>query len=411
MKKKIFAALMAGVMIFSLTACGKDGKNENSTENESIVYYEIGGTNHKELTDYSEYVTLGDYTGLKVEVQKSEDINIQVKDYISQILENNSTYAHVTDRVVGEDDTINLDYSGKYNGVAFEKGTATGYTYKIHGGFIDDLDKQLVGLECGKEYDLNCTFPKDYKNDASLAGKEVVFTVKVNYIQGEKIVPEWTDDFVKTLTSGTYQTTAAFEEELAIEIKEDNEANQESVYTSGIWEAIINNADIKKYPEEKVKTAKEDYLKEMKAECENAASQYGIEYEDILKLYGFENEEKLEEYCQERAEKELEYIMAASLIAQKENIAVTDKIYDAFIGNITENMTFADASSVEEKYGEDYIMESFIFQAVSEWLKERCEMVLVDKVEETTPDSTKEETTTEVTTKEETTTEDTTKAE
>ena len=74
-------------------------------------------------------------------------------------------------------------------------------------------------------------------------------------------------------------------------------------------------------------------------------------------------------------------------------------------------MTFADASSVEEKYGEDYIMESFIFQAVSEWLKERCEMVLVDKVEETTPDSTKEETTTEVTTKEETTTEDTTKAE
>ena len=30
MKKKVFAALMAGVMIFSLTACGKYGKNENS---------------------------------------------------------------------------------------------------------------------------------------------------------------------------------------------------------------------------------------------------------------------------------------------------------------------------------------------------------------------------------------------
>ena len=395
MKKKIFAALMAGVMIFSLTACGKSNKKEETTTNDektTIEYYEIGGTNHRELADYSEYITLGDYTGIKVSVEAADDVDKQVKEYIDTILNNNATYEQITDRVVAETDTINLDYSGKYNDVAFDKGTATNYTYKIHGGFIESLDTQLVGLECGKEYDLECRFPDKYTNNPDLAGKDVIFTVKVNYIHGEKILPEWNDEFVNKLTSGNYTTTEAFEKELALEIEEENATNQEASYTSGLWAAILSNCEIKGYPEDKVKEAKEDYLKTMKEQCEQAAESYGLEYEDVLSLYGFSSEEKLEEYCQDKAEKELEYIMAACMIATKENIAVTDKIYENLANEVIAGYQLENLEEFEEQFGKEYIMESFIFEAVGVWLSDKNEMVITDKVEETKTDASTEET-------------------
>ena len=47
---------------------------------------------------------------------------------------------------------------------------------------------------------MNLKFPDDYKTNPDLAGKAVVFDVTVNYIEGDDIVPELTDDFVKGLS-------------------------------------------------------------------------------------------------------------------------------------------------------------------------------------------------------------------
>lgn len=398
MKKRIFAALLACVMIFSLTACGKDSKKNKepeTTEAAPLVYYEIGGKNHLDLTDYSEYVTLGEYKGIEVSVSPIDDIDKQVKEYIDSVLKNNATYEQVKEGTVKETDTINLDYTGKYNGVAFEKGAATDYTYKIHGGFIESLDKQLVGLEVGKEYDLECTFPEKYTQNPDLAGKDVVFTVKVNYIQGKQILPEWNDDFINTLTKGQYKTTADFEKELRVEIEEEAKATQKSSYSTGLWTTIIANCKINGYPEEKVEAAKKDYIETMKSQCEQAAEAYGLEYKDVLVLYGFESEEKLEAYCLEKAQKELEYIMTACLIAEKENIAVTDEIYNNLVENVVKNYEYDSVEAFEKAFGTDYIMESFVFEAVGSWLEEQNKMVISDKKEEATKaeSGTKEDTT------------------
>ena len=44
---------------------------------------------------------------------------------------------------------------------------------------------------------MNLKFPDDYKTNPDLSGKAVDFDVTVNYIEGDDIVPELTDDFVK----------------------------------------------------------------------------------------------------------------------------------------------------------------------------------------------------------------------
>ena len=54
------------------------------------------------------------------------------------------------------------------------------------GSFIPGFEAQVVGMSAGEEKDLDVTFPEDY-HAKELAGKPVVFHVKVNSITVERI--------------------------------------------------------------------------------------------------------------------------------------------------------------------------------------------------------------------------------
>src|SRR5665648_744326 len=93
-------------------------------------------------------------------------------------------------------DIANIDFEGKLDGVAFEGGTSKAYDLNVGAGqFIPGFEEGLIGVETGKTVDVNVTFPKDYASK-ELAGKPVVFTVKVNSIS-RPVTPEYNLDFVK----------------------------------------------------------------------------------------------------------------------------------------------------------------------------------------------------------------------
>ncbi len=377
MRKKLIAAALMGVMVLSLAACRKIDDNKNAVE----------------LTDYSEYVTLGDYSGLDIEVASADVTDAQVQDAIDSTIEAGTEPEHITDRVVADKDTINLDYTGKLDGEAFDNGSATGTEYTIGGGFIPSLNDQLIGLECGKEYDLNVKFPDEYTNNPDLAGKDTVFTVKVNYICGEDIVPEWTDDFINTYTEGKYTTTADYEAYIREQLKQNNENTQLNNYHAALWAAIIDNADIKSYPEDKVNESYEQYYSYYKSQYESMAQYYGMEYDALLEMYNLTDED-LQTQCRESAEQELEYVMFACLIAEKEGITVNEDEYQSMAESAATAYTYTDTDTFIEQYGEDYVMESFIFQKVSDWLYEQNKMVVSDATEADTTAADETETTT-----------------
>lgn len=397
MKRKIIAALLAGTLTLSLFGCGNSknsdtttgettsaDKEEDTTEAETLDFYEIGGKNHVDVADYSEYVKIGNYTGFEINVTKSKDVETQLKEYIESTIKSNTKYeGKITDRVVAEDDKINMDYCGRLNGVAFDKGSATNSDYTIHGGFIEDLDKQLVGLECGKEYELKVKFPDNYTSNADLAGKETVFTVKVNYIY-EKTVPEWNDEFANTLTSGKYTTIETLEEELRKEIDKYNEETQASSFSEGIWTEILKQTEFVSYPEEKLEKNAEQYFKQRQESFKSQAENYSMKYEEVLSYYGYKDDAALKEACMKSAKQELEYIMVACIIADKEEIRVTDDIYNKLVNSIisSSSSTYENQEAFEKEYGIDYIMESFILEGVSSWLKDKNTMKLVDSAEE-----------------------------
>ena len=68
-------------------------------------------------------------------------------------------------------DTVNIDYAGTIDGVAFDGGTAEGQDLKLGSNqFIPGFEVQLVGVGIGEEKDLSVIFPENY-GAKELAGK------------------------------------------------------------------------------------------------------------------------------------------------------------------------------------------------------------------------------------------------
>lgn len=390
MKKRVLALVLAGTMVFGLTACNKGGKNDTTTaaDGETTVADSTAETTEAqpvtqttEVTDYSEYLTLGDYTGLDIEVDAAVVTDEQVQNSIDSIVSYYNTNMvepeHITTGTTKDGDVINLDYSGALDGTAFEGGTATSQTYTVGSGrFISDLDEQLAGLEVGKEYELKCTFPDDYTNNPDLAGKETVFTVTVNYIEGDKDEYEWGDEFVNLYTNGEYTSADDYRKFIETELISKAQSDQQTEYENALWNKIIENSTIASYPEEKLSGIADDYYNYYVQYFTYYASLYGMDMASFLSgMYNMTTDDLTEE-CQAMAKQEVGYIMAACEIFKDLGMTLTDEEYNTRAQDTAAQNGFDSAAAFIEQYGEEYVRESFIFDIVSDYIVENNNMVI-----------------------------------
>lgn len=144
-------------------------------------------------------VTLGEYKGLEVEADLQKVTDEMIDARIEEDRRKASRTIDVEDRPVEDGDTVNLDYAGTVDGVAFAGGTAQGQTLTIGSHqFIPGFEEQMVGMQIGEEKDLPVRFPDEYHAE-ELKGKDAVFHVKVNGIQKTE-VPELDDDFAADIS-------------------------------------------------------------------------------------------------------------------------------------------------------------------------------------------------------------------
>ncbi|MCD8018277.1 MAG: FKBP-type peptidyl-prolyl cis-trans isomerase [Clostridiales bacterium] len=92
-----------------------------------------------------------------------------------------STDASLT---IADGDTVNIDYTGYIDDVAFDGGSTNGSGTDLtigSGSYIDDFEEQLIDYHPGDTVDVTVTFPEDYGNE-ELNGQEAVFEVTINGI-------------------------------------------------------------------------------------------------------------------------------------------------------------------------------------------------------------------------------------
>lgn len=334
MRKSYLAAALMLTMALTFTACGKPGDNGGEAGTKGST----SGVNYseqlqKDFETYKQYVNLGEYKGVEVEVDRSalDVTQDQVTAYIDNIRSSKGENTEVTTGTTKVGDKIKLDYSGTLNGVAFSGGTATDVEYTIGSGrFIEDLDKGLAGLEVGREYDIPCHFDDSYSN-SDLAGKDVNFNVKVNAIV-TTILPEYNDDFVKTIVAtGSYdtqaQTTDEFTKYVEQTLKDSAQQSFDSNKYSAVWDKINETTTVSGYPEDEIADLKQTINDNVKSEYSYYGTYYsGIDsFESYLKnVYGFADEAAFNEYADQYARNYLKEKMILTLIGEKESVTVSD---------------------------------------------------------------------------------------
>lgn len=334
MRKSYLAAALMLTMALTFTACGKPGDNGGEAGTKGST----SGVNYseqlqKDFETYKQYVNLGEYKGVEVEVDRSalDVTQDQVTAYIDNIRSSKGENTEVTTGTTKLGDKIKLDYSGTLNGVAFSGGTATDVEYTIGSGrFIEDLDKGLAGLEVGREYDIPCHFDDSYSN-SDLAGKDVNFNVKVNAIVTTTL-PEYNDDFVKTIVAtGSYdtqaQTTDEFTKYVEQTLKDSAQQSFDSNKYSAVWDKINETTTVSGYPEDEIADLKHTINDNVKSEYSYYGTYYsGIDsFESYLKnVYGFADEAAFNEYADQYARNYLKEKMILTLIGEKESVTVSD---------------------------------------------------------------------------------------
>ena len=379
----------------SETETGSEAESETGSEEESETETEFNVADIPEY-DASEYVTLGEYKDLTVEVTPVEVTDEQVMDKIAS-----ETKQTLTEGTVESGDTVNIDYVGKIDGEEFDGGSAEGYDLEIGSStFIDGFEDDIIGMQVGDTKDLELKFPEDY-HSTDLAGKDVVFTVTVNSISR---VPELTDEVADSVVEG--MTAEAYQESVRQDLEDQAKESQKTEAEQKLLQAVYENATIDGYPEENLQYT----IKRAKDYYEWLASMYGMSLDDYLKNYGMTQDE-FNEQIQPVAEEALGEEMTLLAIAKEENIEVSDEEYEAGLARYAEAQGMDDPSKLEEAYGENYIKNSLLQEKVLEFLYENATIEEVAETESESESESETEAASEVASEEETETETTSETE
>lgn len=315
--KKYYLIAALCVSVFVLTACG-DNKTENvattaeTTEDLAVADGDVSSL----YTD--KYVDLGEYKGIELEYKVAEPTEDEINSVINQELDSLATFEEVTNRPVQDGDTVNIDYVGTLDGVAFDGGTADGYDLEIGSGqFIDGFESGLIGANLGDIVELNLTFPEKYKED--LAGKDVVFTVTINSIS-EKKVPELSEDVVSQIGAG-YSSVDEYRQSVKDSLVETKKSDAKADARNEVLLKVKEKSTIKETPEWLV-----DFMTEsVRSNAISYASMYGVQLDEFVSQMLNETMEEFEAECKSYGIQNAEGMVVSFAIAKDAGIELSDE--------------------------------------------------------------------------------------
>ena len=261
-------------------------------------------------------ILLGQYKGLKATIPvityTEDDVNAQ----IGTLLAGNPTRVN-KEGPVAMGDTAVIDYEGFKDGVPFDGGKAEKYPLGIgSGAFIPGFEEQIVGMEIGEDRDINLSFPEQY-HAPDLAGKEVVFKVKLHEIYSEK-ASELNDEFVVSLAIPEVKTVDDLKKHISEYLDYEVQAKKDEASREQLYDQILSSSSCL-LPPEAVEAAIDAQLQQMEAQL----AQQGIPLTQYLQMMGKTTEafrEEVKPYASKQAK--LEVILDE--IIKAEHITVSE---------------------------------------------------------------------------------------
>ena len=287
-------------------------------------------------------VTLGEYKGLKVDKVSNRVTQKEIDAKLQEEAEKNARTITVEDRPVQDGDEVILDFEGFVDGEAFEGGKGENYPLTIgSGSFIPGFEEQLIGVESGKETEVNVTFPEDYHAE-DLKGRAAVFKCTIHEIKAKEL-PEIDDEFAAEVSE--FDTLDEYKADIKAKIKEQKEKEGKSKQEDQAVEQAIANASME-IPDAMIDTQ----ARQMLDDFSQRMAQQGLTIEQYYQFTG-SSAEKMMEDLKPQAVKRIQTRLVLEAIAKAENIEISDEKLDEEIAKMAEAYKM-EADKLKEYMGE-----------------------------------------------------------
>ncbi|MBQ6516833.1 trigger factor [bacterium] len=259
-------------------------------------------------------VTMGDYKGQTVEVEKYELPKDAFDRALDNVIQQYSTLEQVVDRNTKSDDIIVFDFDGYVDGEKIPHGDAKNYTMDLaNSSFIPGFAEQLVDRPVDTDFDINVTFPEEY-HEESLRGKEAVFKCKIHEIK-TRVLPELNDELAQK--AGPFKTV----EELKTNIQEylDKQVENENRKRSekALFELFVEKAQVD-LSDSMILREKNSLLSEYK----HKLAEQGFSWENAVEAQGIE---ELNKNVEDDAKSRIKNSLVIGKIAELEDLKISQE--------------------------------------------------------------------------------------
>ena len=304
-----------------------------------------------------DYVTLPDTESFTLSDDATTVSDSDIDNYISNnILSNYKTTNEITNRAAENGDTVNIDFAGSIDGVAFDGGTGSDYDLTLGSGtFIDGFEDQIVGHMPGETFDVNVTFPDDYQA-TNLAGKDAVFATTLNYIN-EDVTPDLTDDWVSSnlAESMGMNNVAELKTFVSNSLLFNQEANE--LYAQ-LYDAAEVNTDT--LPED----VQQYFTNTVLYQPYLYAQMRGVSLEAMLSQAGYSSVDEYLENSESSKQNMIKQILIMQALAEKNNIVCDTDILNAEFSRYFGSTEYDQlCERLRRKLRENHILHDIVMQS------------------------------------------------
>lgn len=327
-KKLISVMAMAVLLVSAVCGCGQ-GESE------------IVPTPYDEY-NLEEYIRVADYSGFTYELPEITVSDEEIEQRVNVLLKEAVTYDEIRSGAVSDGDKIHISYTADCEGQRVF--TNEGYAVTMGKGYLsEELENALLGQEVGTAVQTSTIIPEDFTANPTLAGKEVVYNILIEFIYDEHI-PAFNEEFVKNTSE--FETIAEYEENVRKIISEEKMEDALQDAFQEAWTGIVDQSETLGYPEAALDTERFYFY-----------SSYGSQLPSDI------TSEELDSLCDEYAKESVKQKMVLYSIAKAENLLPTVKEYKAELESYLAEMDFT-----PESFEATYSMTIYDYAISNEWI-------------------------------------------
>lgn len=184
---------------------------------------------------------LGTYKGIHMTRPNTEVTKHEVLNVLKKKQKEYAVATNIDDRSAQEGDQVILDFQGMYHGQDIPHGNGSDFALTIGAkAFLPEFDDALIGKNIGDTFDINVTFPTDYRI-STMQNRSVVFHTtlkKIRLMDYQPIDDEFAKDFSE------YTTLNEWENEIFSHLQARRKTSIQEKLTREVMTKIIADSDI-----------------------------------------------------------------------------------------------------------------------------------------------------------------------